>query len=271
MAVVEAGTFTDAAITLSTSQASVSRNVGFLEAALGVRLLRRSNRVVELTPAGERALRHARRVLAAVEDLERDAASGSAVVRLGYAWSALGRHTVEFQRRWASAHPEVELQLVRTNSPTAGLREGTSELSILRRAPEAADFVAVLVGTERRYCAMAGDDPLARSKSVALAQVADRAVVIDSRTGSTGLELWPSGTQPRVIDTHDVDDWLTVIGSGVGRGITAEATVHQYRRPGVVYRQVRDAPPVPVYLAWARTDPPAHRREVLDLLAGLYA
>ena len=51
VAVVEQGTFTDAAIALGVSQAAVSRSVARLENTLGVRLLRRTSREVTLTAA----------------------------------------------------------------------------------------------------------------------------------------------------------------------------------------------------------------------------
>jgi DNA-binding transcriptional LysR family regulator len=192
-------------------------------------------------------------------------------VKIGYARSALGRHTPEFQRRWTAAFPHTELRLIRTNTPTAGLAEGVSDLAILRRAPDPAAFELVLIGVEKRYCAMAAEDPLAGRRSVTLAQAGSSVLAIDLRTGSTRLDLWPEGEQPRqTIVTDDVDDWLTVIGSGKARGITAESTAHQYRRRGLIYRPVRDAPPVPVYAAWSKTDPPAACREVVELLAGLY-
>jgi hypothetical protein len=38
----------------------------------------------------------------------------------------------------------------------------------------------------------------------------------------------------------------------------------------VVYRLVRDAPPVPAYLAWSKADPPQDRQKVIGLLRGLY-
>lgn len=272
VALNDAGTFTDAAIDLNMSQAAVSRNVAALEETLSVRLVQRTTRSVRLTPAGERTVRHARQALSVLELLERDARTGRNSIRIGYAWSALGKHTVEFQRRWAAAFPNIELLLVRTNSSTAGLAEGRSDFAILRRVPDTAAYDVVLVGLEKRYCAMAADDPLAAKRSVSLAQVAGRPLALDARTGSTGLDLWPDGERPRhVVQIDDIDDWLTVIGSGRARGISAESTAHQYRRRGVVYRPVRDAPPVPVYLAWSRTDPPRERTEVIGLLAGLYA
>jgi DNA-binding transcriptional LysR family regulator len=272
VAVVETGSFTDAGIDLGISQAAVSRNVAALERALGVRLLHRTTRSVEPTPAGERVIRKARRVLSIVTELQREASADGGTVRIGYAWSALGRHTREFQRQWAAVFPQSELRLVRTNTPTAGLVEGTSDFAILRRVPDTSVLDVVLIGHERRYCAMASGDPLAGRRTVSLAQVADSPLAIDPRTGSTRLDLWPEDQRPRrTIPTEDIDDWLTVIAAGNARGVTAESTAHQYRRPGLVYRLVRDAPPLPVYAAWSRADPPPARKDVVELLAGFYS
>ncbi|MHA7292043.1 LysR family transcriptional regulator [Arthrobacter sp. MDT3-24] len=270
--VAEAGTFTDAAIELGISQAAVSRNIAALERALGVRLMHRTTRSVEFTAAGDRTVRHARRVLSILEAIQQEAADGGGTVRIGYAWSALGRHTTEFQRRWADAFPNTELRLIRTNTPTAGLAEGTSDFAILRRVPDTAAISLVLIGLESRFCAMAADDALAGKRSITLAEAAGKPIALDRRTGSTRLDLWPEGQQPqRTIATDDVDDWLTVIGGGKARGITAESTAHQYRRKGVVYRHVRDAAPVPVYVAWSKSDPPAGTQGVVELLAALYS
>ncbi len=271
VAVVEEGTFTDAAIELHMSQAAVSRNIAALEQSLGVKLVERTTRSVSLTTSGEGVLAKARRILSLMADIERDARAGTGHIRIGYAWSALGEHTTEFQRRWAAAFPSTELQLVRSNTPTGGLSDGSTDLAILRRLPEATGVGHVRIGEEKRYCSMSSDDPLAPKRSVTLAQIAQRAVAMDLRTGSTSLELWPEHARPQeVIPVHDIDDWLNVIGSGKARGITAESTAHQYRRRGLVYRPVRDAPPVPVYAAWSTKDPPRERGQVVELLMGLY-
>lgn len=270
MAVVEAGTFTDAAIDLGVSQTTVTRSIAALEAGLGVRLLHRTTRWVELTAAGELALRHARRVIDALEDLEKEILTGSRVVRIGYPWSALGQHTAEFQRRWPVSFPTMTLQLVKTHTPTAGLAEGRTDLGILRYQPEAKTLRYEVIGEEPRYCAMVSDDPLARRKSVTLAQAASLPLAVDLRTGSTRLSLWPTDAQPEIIQIDDVDDWLMTIGTGKARGITAASTTHQYRRPGIVYRAIRDAPPVLVYAAWLASDPPAGCAEIVALMAELY-
>jgi LysR family hydrogen peroxide-inducible transcriptional activator len=61
--------FRDAAAIVGTSQPALSSAVAALEEALGTQLVERTTRRVLLTPAGERVARHARRVLAALEDL----------------------------------------------------------------------------------------------------------------------------------------------------------------------------------------------------------
>ncbi|HEY1626646.1 MAG TPA: LysR family transcriptional regulator, partial [Streptosporangiaceae bacterium] len=65
VAIVDAGTFTDAAIDLGISQAAVSRNLIALERVLGVRLLHRTSRSVSPTTAGVHVLAQARHLLAA--------------------------------------------------------------------------------------------------------------------------------------------------------------------------------------------------------------
>ncbi|PKW17304.1 LysR family transcriptional regulator [Saccharopolyspora spinosa] len=270
VAIVDEGTFTDAAIELGISQAAVSRTLSSLETTLGVRLLRRTSREVVPTAVGMQVLARARRLLAEADELEREATSGHTRLRIGYAWSAMGRHTVNFQRRWTALRPDVELHLVRTNSATAGLAEGACDIAVVRTPPDQRRVDGVIVGLERRFCAVASDDPWARRRSIRLEEFSERTLIIDRRTGTTTTELWPPENRPAVEYTHDVDDWLTVIATGRCVGITAESTVTQYPRPGVVFRPLRDAAPIAVRLIWWRDDPHPASQDAVALLTDLY-
>lgn len=279
-AIVDAGGFTGAAAELGVSQPSVSRTLAQLERAVGARLLRRTSREVVLTATGERVLARARRILAEVDDLVREAGSGHSRLRVGHAWSAVGAHTVEFQRRWAAQNPDVPMSLVRTNSPTGGLAEGACDVALIR-TPEHPQglgtgpridsrFDSALVGVESRYCALAADDPLATRRQLRLTDLTPRVLAVDPRTGTTTLDLWPADARPEVEPVQDVEDWLAVIASGRCVGVTAESTLAQYQRRGVVFRRLRAAPPVPVRLLWWRDDPHTAVRDLLGLLAELY-
>jgi len=271
VAVVDAGTFTDAAVVLGVSQAAVSRSVAALEAELGARLLQRTTRHVSLTGTGSRVLAAARRVLDEVAHLCRIVEESRTELRVGYAWAALGKHTRRLQKTWAAAHPHVPLVFVQSNTVTAGLSDGAADVAVLRRPLTDPRFDTALVGVEARYAAVATDNPLARRRSVRMADLARYTVAIDSRTGTTTPSLWHPGPAPATIrTTHGVDEWLTLIAAGQAVGVTSEATANQNPRPGVAYRAVRDAQPIPVWLAWWKDDPPAHLTELLHLACETY-
>src|SRR5688500_11482729 len=74
-AVARAGGVTAAAERLSISQPAVSAQLRALERSLGLTLLERSGRGVQLTEHGRRMLAYADRIFALAEDLQREAAA----------------------------------------------------------------------------------------------------------------------------------------------------------------------------------------------------
>jgi DNA-binding transcriptional LysR family regulator len=272
VAVVDEGTFTAAGAALGLSQASVSRAVAALERAVGAPVLHRTTREIGLAPTGARIIGHARRVLEEAAAIGRAADEAAGELRIGFHWAALGRHTTAAQHRWATSHPGSELRFVESRSPTAGLAEGAVDVAVLRRAPTDERLHSVLVGVEPRHAALAATDLLARRRSVRLSDFAGRTIAVDPRTGTTTPDLWPAGAGPAATRTvSGVDEWLTLIAAGQAVGITAEATASQHPRPGVTYRPVRDAQPVPVFLTWWRDSPPRDAAALVHLVCGLYA
>ncbi|KQR62342.1 LysR family transcriptional regulator [Arthrobacter sp. Leaf337] len=256
VAVVDSQTFTDAAIALGTSQAAISRSVAALERALGLRILQRTTRNVTPTPAGERIIEHARRVLDEVALLERAAQDHSGELRVSYAWSALGRRTVALQRKWEELHPAVRLIWVQSNAPTGGLANGGVDIAVVRRPLTDNRFATTMIGTEARYGALAKGDPLARRRFLRLSDFAGRTIAVDHRTGITTEDLWLGMDGPASVRlVQGVDEWLTLISTGQAVGMSSEATAAQNPRPGITYRPVRDAPPISVFLASWKDDP----------------
>ena len=270
LAVVDAGTFTGAADVLGVTQASVSRTVAALERALGARVLQRTTRETSLTPLGAQVVGHARRVLEEIAAIRRTAQQRRGDLRIGYAWSALGRHTTAVQRRWSEAHPGSALLFLQSGTATAGLTDGVVDVSVLRRPVDDPRVRTALLGTERRYAALAADDVLASRRSLSLNDFGGRTVAVDTLTGTTSEQLWSSGGPAATRAVRGVEDWLTVIAAGQAVGISSEATAAQHRRPGVVYRPVRDAPPVPVWLAWWADSPPPELDALLQLVCEEY-
>jgi len=272
VAVVDEGSFTDAAVSLHTTQASISRAVAALEEAIGAKVLRRSTREIGLTETGVRVLGPARKILEETARVQEAGLTGSWDLRIGHAWAALGRHTTGLQTTWSDEFPGSELLFVQIDSPATGLTERLVDAAVLRREVGDRRTESALLGVEARYAAMAATDPLARRRSVSLNDFVSRTVAIDDQTGTTTLDLWPPENAPSTTRlTAGMEDWLTLIAAGQAVGITAEATTHQHPRPGLKFRPVRDAEPIPVWLAWRRDDPPERLETLIQLAREAYA
>ena len=217
-------------------------------------------------------LAHARRVLAEVDDLVHEARGGHARLRLGHAWAAMGAHRrvpAPLGRAPPRRRPAVG---ARINTPTSGLAEGACDAAIVRAPTDTGRVVdgridGVVVGLESRYCRAGADDPLARRRHAW--PTSPTASWPSIPAGTTTPDLWPR-RPPRFEEIHDVDDWLAVIATGRCVGVTAESTTSQYGRRGIVFRRLRDAPPVPARLIWWRDSSHPATRDVVGLLAELY-
>ncbi|MBB2205868.1 LysR family transcriptional regulator [Gluconacetobacter takamatsuzukensis] len=113
LAVVEEGSFTQAAERLGLTQSSVSQHIKRLETQVGRSLLHRSTHRVGLLPDGERLLVHARRILGAVMEAERafGAPMVSGHVSVGVAEDFATSRLPDILRRFRRFYPHVILQI----------------------------------------------------------------------------------------------------------------------------------------------------------------
>ena len=115
VAVAEELHFRRAAARLHISQPPLSQQIRALEDELGCRLLARTRRRVELTPAGEAFLRDARQLLAeldgAVATARRIDAGQTGRLRINFVGSALLSVVPGIVQRFRAAAPDVEIEL----------------------------------------------------------------------------------------------------------------------------------------------------------------
>lgn len=141
-AVVRSGSMSRAAHDLHLSQPAVSQRLRSLETDYGMQLLRRTNRGVELTPAGEVLSRYARRLMGLQQSLQdemealrseepRHVVIGATTAAGGY---ALPCTVYMFQQK----HPTARIQLVIGNRSETiqRLNDGVLDLALVE-GPEA--------------------------------------------------------------------------------------------------------------------------------------
>ncbi|MFI1888967.1 LysR family transcriptional regulator [Streptomyces jumonjinensis] len=266
LAIAEESSVTRAAHRLGLTQPAVSRTLAALERQVGTRLVDRSTHHLELTAEGRVFRDKAAAAVAAFDDAMDPTRLRRRPLRLGHAWSALGPHTTPLLRRWEREHPETPLELLRIDDRTAGLARGEVDAAVLRGSVEAPGLVTELLFMEDRVAAVTSDGPLAARARLTLADLASGPVLVNEVSGVTTPALWPAGGRPAsTVTVTNTDDWLTAIAAGRGAGVSVASTAELHPHPGVTYRPLPDAPPVPVLLAHRTTTAHPALRDLLAL------
>jgi LysR family hca operon transcriptional activator len=208
VAVAEEGSLTLAAERrLHTAQPSLSRQIRDLELEVGVKLLARSSRGIELTAAGQVFLDHARLALlqveAAGEAARRAAQPAKASFVLGF---LTGQEVVwlpDALRLLRDELPNIEVTISSQSSPelAGALLRGTVDVAFLRRETRAPGLVFKLLIKEPLVAVFPSDHRLAERKTIRPRDLVGETfisptkaapalkVVIDDYTARSGISL----------------------------------------------------------------------------------
>ncbi|MET9508992.1 LysR family transcriptional regulator [Streptomyces flavidovirens] len=255
--------FSRTAKRLFMTQSALSQQIRDLEKRLGVRLLERTSRAVELTPAGQALLPEVRASVAATDRLRRatDAQlrqlSGELVVGAIGAESAMP-HTRAVLQALHARHPAITVRIVSLNfaDHVAALTRDEVDVVFLRPpVPEGIELHHL--ATEPRVACLSADDPLAAEERITLAQLADHPVVdVPARAPRVWWDFWavdprPDGTPVRYGPVvTDMEALLHAVAHGQAMCFLPAAARHLFPRPGVRYVDVIDLPPSHSALAW---------------------
>ncbi|MGY4628790.1 LysR family transcriptional regulator [Bradyrhizobium sp. USDA 4486] len=149
--VVDLGGFTQAARSLRLTPSGVSKLISRLETRLGSRLVNRTTRKLTLTVEGRAFYERAVRILAEMEEAEREAASraaprGRLTVNCNIPFGML--HVMPLLPRFLEQHPEVTLDLVLTDT-LIDLMQERADVAIRAGPLRASRLVARKLGTSR--------------------------------------------------------------------------------------------------------------------------
>jgi len=151
--VAECGSFTGAAKRAGLPKSSVSQRISQLEQALGLRLINRTTRQLNLTFAGERYLVHCREMLQASEraamtiDRLRDNPSGRLRITspAGIGATLLARFNAAFQKAW----PDVMLEVSVSDEVRDIVQEGY-DIALRTGQPQDSSLIGRRVGYTQR-------------------------------------------------------------------------------------------------------------------------
>jgi len=260
-AVMTARSFAEAARRLGYTQSAISLQIAALERIAGTRLLDRpgGRRPVVPTPAGERVLRHARRVLDQIHATEADltdVATGDAgTVTLGTFQSASRGLLPDALRRLRTTHPAIEVRLDETPhlEQLERLATGQTDLAFVLAPVDGPFETRELVHDPFRFIT-ARKSPRSDDRLPSLAQLA-RLPLISWQREPFVLEtlLESRGHHPHVVLRSD--DSATVQGlvaAGLGSAVLPSFALDLPDPRLVVIDAGRHLPPRRIALAWHR-------------------
>lgn len=270
IAVAEELSFTKAAERLHKAQPPVSQQIRQLEDEMGVTLLNRTRRHVELTEAGRIFLEQARQILRSTE---------SAVVLAQRAQRGeIGRLTVGFfehmsytllppiLRAYRERFPSVEVQLrwFPVIRQAEALRRGDLDIAFMRLVPDLNEVTWETILEEPFVLAIPSGHPLADVETVSLKNCAQEQFIMymaDLAPDFHAMNLRmcaSAGFVPKVAsEVGQVYTLLGLVSSGAGIGFVP-ASVQQVHFDRVVYKPIQGKQLMyEVMLGWNQRNPTA--------------
>lgn len=268
VAVAEELSFTRAAERLHMAQPPLSQQIRRLEGHLGVTLLHRTKRRVELTDAGRVFLERAYHAIQSVEQatLLAQRAGRGEIGRLVVGFLEYTSYTLipPILRAFRQRFPEIDvvLRVFPNTQQVAALRSGQVDVSFLRPPIDDPEISSALILREPFILAMPANHSLARQRVVSIKDFADDPFVMYARElGPTfGSEIFSfcgkAGFSPKVaLQVSQIHAAVGLVGSGIGVALVPQS-VKRVLLDHVVYRPLVERPPdVDVVLAWQQRVP----------------
>ncbi|MCZ8130568.1 MAG: LysR family transcriptional regulator [Steroidobacteraceae bacterium] len=230
----------EAAGRLRITPSALSHRLREAERRLGVPLVVRGGERPRLTPAGERLLPVAARLVHELRAAENDARAAPALpappVRIaastlsGYQWLP------PLMRELAAAPEPVELEVALDVSldPLGAVRDGRADLAVVPTAVGAAGLGAVPRFGDEMVAGLPANHPKAARPWLAPRDFLDETYVADATRPEPGREVErffaPAGVEPsRVLRAGATEGVLALVGAGFGVTILTRLTVEPYR------------------------------------------
>ncbi len=261
--------FGRAAARLFIAQPPLSQQIQQLERELGVLLLARTSRRVQLTPAGEAFLVEARQILESVgeaaDTAKRAARGDTGWLGIGFAASATYDLLPAVLHDFRASFPEVALSLQELNAveQASALEAKIIHVGFARPYVSRPEFVVSAVQREPFLAAFPEAHPKAQDQPIPLSALADEPFISfpelpkPSYAEAVRLACESAGFTPRVVqEVREMQTALSLVAAGFGVALLP-ASVRYLHRDGVVYRALSEPAPRTELAVVSRADDPS--------------
>ncbi|GAB2571394.1 LysR family transcriptional regulator [Dyella jejuensis] len=251
VAIVKLGTLSRAAESLYLSQPSISLQLQALERELGVALLQRSRRRINLTDAGEALYELARPLVEGWDNLDRDFQGKVKGLQSGRLIVAAGSSTIQYLlpelvQRYRERFPAVHLQLANVTGKDglALLRADEADFAVGSMLDVPNDIAWAPVYHYDPMLIMPPDHPLARKENILLEDLSPYGLILPPQRLST-YRMVDLVFQQRQVHYHvaiEVGGWEVIkeyVAMGMGISIVTGICITETDRQRLAVRNMR--------------------------------
>lgn len=262
VALAEEGHFGRAAERVFVVQQALSASVRNLEDEVGVQLVTRTTRRVQLTPAGEEFLAGARAILALVaqtQERARRAARGEVgQLTVGFVGGLAFGGLPEIVRRFRELYPAVNVALreLTADEQEAALRGGQIDIGLMLLPVRDPALSSQALWRQPLVAALPAAHPLAAREMLSIEDLAGEEFVFFPRylraTYFDQVMRWcaSAGFTPHVVqEANEIPTLLSLVAAGVGVFLPIRF-FSRLSLPGVVYRPLVDSPLIDIVAVW---------------------
>jgi DNA-binding transcriptional LysR family regulator len=239
--IAETKSITKAARASHIALAAASRRITQLEDQFGVKLLYRTARGVELTPAGQVMLAHARGMLEKIGELRAEISDYSkgvkGIVRIHANASALAQYLPDDLASFSVAHPGVKISLEeeRSGAIVEAVQTGAADVGIVMEGAPAEGLQLFEYRTDTLCAVLPRNHPL-RARSLAFAKLLDYDFVgLESNTVISQILLAQARQAEKPlrlrVQVKSFDVVARMIQAGLGLGVLPEAAARAFAGP----------------------------------------
>jgi DNA-binding transcriptional LysR family regulator len=246
--------FGRAADRLQLSQPALSKQIVSLEQELGVQLLTRTKRTVQLTPAGQAFFEQAQQLLrqaeAAIQLTQRCDRGEIGELTIGFTETAVHTILPQLVREFRQNYPTVEVNLLglATEAQVAALNQNKIDLAFLHPPIDARGIELHPILTETFLAVLPQQHPLLQYDRIPLKAFANEPLIIHPRTEGPILYdgfvqvCQEAGFQPKIVkESLSLQTRVCLVATGMG--ITFVSSQLQFLvGHNVVCRPLEDCP-----------------------------
>lgn len=236
--IAETRSITKAAESSHLALAAASRRVAQLEDQFGVQLLYRTAKGVELTPAGNAVLFHARALMEQVDQMRAEvsdyAKGAKGMVRVQANASALAQYLPDDLASFSMAHSAIKVSLEeeRSGAIVEAVRSGATDVGIVMEGADATGLELYAYRTDTLVAVVPRKHPV-RARRLAFAKLLDHDFVgLESNTVISQILLAQAshaGKPLRLrVQVKSFDVVARMIQAGLGIGVLPEAAAKAF-------------------------------------------